>query len=447
MQVTRILIADSDLQAFDRLGADLTARGCEVFVAVNAEDLTVAAAVHAPEAVVLDPALFDGDGAAAAKSLLANYPALLVALIAEDDGAPAAPGFEVLRKPFTAAELIQALDRAAEVRRLRDENRVLRTDSEERDGPEDLAIRSPQMVDALRQAATAADTSEPVVLCGPPGTEKDIVALYIHRCSARARGPFVRFHCGRGPVGLEEAQLFGRGSGERQAGRLAVADGGTLFLDHIDELSPPCQAKLLRFVDEGQFLPAGAPPVRADVRIVCSIGRDLGACGDGERVREDLLHRLGAFSITVPPLSARPADVLPLARRFLRRFAIETSKDLRGISPAAERLIVEYEWPGNVAELRDCIRTAVTAARGCIVLPEDLLGGPCRHEAGSGITGPTLEDAQRQLIVRTLEEMNGDPAATAQRLRVPLAVLAAKLKRYREEGLIAPATTPAGRRD
>ena len=460
MRLRRVLIADSDFRSLDNVAAELTTRDCEVFFATSEEELASLAGTHTWDAIVVDLALPDLDGLRAARAIATRVQDIPIVLTGTADALARradellASGFDTLQKPVNAGQLICAIERSTRVNKLKNENRMLRDQREEREAPEDVASRDPQMVDALRQAATSADTSEPAAICGPPGTERDVVALYIHRCSPRARHPFVRFECGHDLVAFEEAQLFGHvsrdpnGAEHRTTGRLGVADGGTLFLDNIEELAPRCQAKLLRFIEEAQFLPAGdgrRPPTRADVRILSGHLRNTRTPSPDARLRQDLLYRLNAFSISIPPLRERPGDILPLARRFVRRFAIETSKSTHGITGEAQRLLVEYNWPGNTDELRDCIRSAVTGAKHDLLLPEDLLRGPCRTELSGvigGVTGPSIEDAQRQLILKTLNETGGDREEAAKRLRIAVIALAAKLERYENDGLIA--SVPAG---
>ncbi len=464
MRLRRVLIADSDFRSLDNLASELTARGCEAFFATSDEELGSLVGTHAWDGIVVDLALPELDGLLAAQALAARFPNIPIVLTGSPGGLAEraddirTAGFRAIQKPVNAGQLVCAIEQCTEASRLKNENKMLREQWEEREPPEDVASRDPQMVDALRQAATAADTSHPVAICGPPGTERDVVALYIHRCSARARRPFVRFECGHEIVLFEEAQLFGRssldagGADSRTTGRFGVADGGTLFLDNIGELSMRCQAKLLRFIQEGQFLPAGEsdghlPPERADVRILTGHVCDARELLHDTRLRQDLLYRLNAFSVSIPTLRERRDDILPLAKRFVRRFAIETSKNTYGIDPVAERLLVEYDWPGNVDELRDCIRTAVTGAKRDVLLPEDLLRGPCRTEVSGvigGVTGPTIEDAQRQLILKTLNETHGDCDEAARRLRIAVTVLTAKIERYKSGGLITAELARAG---
>jgi len=254
------------------------------------------------------------------------------------------------------------------------------------------------MVDTLRQAATVADAAEPLLICGPPGSETELVARYIHRCGHRAESAFVRFECGRTNPATEEVELFGReyhgpnGGTWLGSGRLELANGGTLFLENITALSPNCQAKLLRFIEEGYFLCSGADrndatpehevaglsPRRANVRIICASRYSAHELAPFEAFRDDLLYRLHSLSVVIPPLAQRPEDIIPLAERFLHRFAVEASKGIYGISEEARALIEKYDWPGNVAELKGSMRSAVASAQHKTLLPEDLLHGPSR---------------------------------------------------------------------
>ena len=474
MSIERILIADGDYEVLDKLGSQLSAHGYEVFLATTAGELTGAATEHGCDAAIIELELPDADGFQAAKQLAADLPEIAVTVM----GHPMALGgrsdellqshFGYLQKPVSPGQALLAIQQAEEMHRLREENRMLRRQWENDEGPDDLVSQSPLMIDLLRQAATAADTDQPVAIYGAPGTEKEIVALYIHRCSRRADGPFIHFECGRAPKATEEAELFGReyhgsnGAIWRGTGRLELAAGGTLFVENLDELSPRCQAKLLRFVEEGKFLRAesdhsghDAPyydrrsgPQFADVRIICAFSSDAEAEAGADGLREDLLFRLNALSITLPSLARRREDIVPLAERFVRRFAVEISKGVHGISDEAARLLEQYDWPGNLAELRDTIRSAVVGAQHNLLLPEDLLRGPSRRVISGvigGVTGPTLEDAERQFIVKTLHEARGNKAETARRLRVTRTTLSTKLAKYRARGLLGQRRRPAAK--
>ncbi|MFW6158717.1 MAG: sigma-54-dependent transcriptional regulator [Planctomycetota bacterium] len=464
MNIYRIIVADTDYSVLDSLGGHLAAHGYEVFLATSGADVIELAAEQGCHLALVELDLPDVDGLAAAERLTASVADIAVTLMGAPDTVEQhadrllGSEFSCLQKPISPAQALLAVERAARVKRLKDENRMLRRDWEEHEGPDDLVSQTPVMVDVLRQAATAAEDDSPVVICGPPGTEKDIVALYIHRCSQRADGPFIRFECGHNRPHSEEAELFGReyhgsnGAVWRGSGRLDLAAGGTLLLDRVEDLSPRCQAKLLRFIEEGLFTRAETDqlgraaadhlrrgvPTRADVRIICAFSGD-GDAARSDRLREDLLFRLNELSITIPPLAQRRKDIVPLARRLVERFGLELSKGVTGISPEAERLLEDYDWPGNLAELKDTIRTAVLGAQHTVLAPEDLLRGPSRRVISGvigGVTGPTLEDAERQLILKTLTETRGNKSEAARRLRISTGTLNNKLARYQASGLV-----------
>jgi len=406
MTIECILLAGADEATAGDLAPLLAAHRYDVLLAASAEE-----ALQALSEAPCDLALIGSDlpprGGLDMVDLLARlHPRVPAVLL----GAPEALNryraeelaacFQVLPQPVGPGRLLLVISQAAEIKRLREENRVLRGQWEEDENPDDLVPCSPQMVELLRQAATAGVTDDPVVLYGAPGTETHLVALYIHRCGARARGPFVRFDCGRLGGVAEAAELFGRhyagpaGAVWRRSGRLKLAADGTLFLNNVRGLSDPCQARLLRFLEEGRFTAVGTDgaPRRLDVRIICAsscpLDRDNG-------FRKDLLYRLSALPLVIPPLSDRPRDVLPLARRLLRRFAREAGKDICDISREAEQALREYDWPGNLEELKVTVRSAVAVARHRMLRPEDMLCGPSSHPAA-----PRGEKAAHGLGVR-----------------------------------------------
>ena len=409
MTIERILVADESCEALEKLASQLTAHGYDVFLDSNSEELLQITATDTCDMAIININLSGGEGLESAQSVATRSPDLFIAVMGDPDSLNShshellAAKFTTLQDPVTTGQLLLAVQQAAEVQRLREENQMLRAQWEETEGPEDFVAHSPRMVDTLRQAATVADAAEPVLICGPPGSETELVARYIHRCGHRADNVFVRFECGRSHPAAEEVELFGReyhgpnGGTWLGSGRLELANGGTLFLENITALSPNCQAKLLRFIEEGCFLCSGADrndvpfepeaaglsPRRADVRIICSSIYSPQEAGRLEAFRDDLLYRLHSLSVVIPPLAERPEDIIPLAERFLHRSAVETSKGIYGISEEARRLIEGYNWPGNVEELKGSLRAAVAAAQHKVLLPEDLLQGPSRNIVSS----------------------------------------------------------------
>ncbi len=452
MIARRVLVADGDYAVLDKVGGQLAAHDCEVFLASSVEEMLDVAAANCCDAAFVDLGLSGRDGLEAAKTLTAISPDTLITMIGESADLTehfaelAAARFTALRKPITGDAVLLVIERAAEIHRLRRENRMLQNQWEEDQGLDDFVSRSPQMIEALRQAATAAETAEPVILHGAPGTEKEIFALYIHRCSARADNLFVRFECGRMTGRLEEIELFGHERTGECGGRIELADGGTLFLDNVGRLSAACQARLLRLVEEGEVRhDRGAACGRhqcAGVRIICASVQDCRDAPGVQPFRQDLLYRLSGLSIAIPPLSARRMDILPLANRFLCRFSAEAGKPIRRISDEAAGRLLEYDWPGNVEELKHVIRCAATGARHDLLSPEDLPRVTRRPK--SGIHGCTLQEAERQLILTALHETGGNYAEAARRLGLTPSSLAAKVAAYRRNGLFAASRRPEG---
>jgi len=233
----------------------------------------------------------------------------------------------------------------------------------------DIVTRSPRMQAVLRTAGKAATSAIPVLIAGPSGVGKELIARAIHGSGERRAKPFVAVNCGAIPDNLVESLLFGHekgaftGATDRHTGKFVEASGGTLFLDEVGELPPAAQVKLLRAIQEGEVEPVGArKPVKVDARIISATNRDLAADVTAGRFREDLFYRLHVFPIAVPALAERPEDIAELVRHFLARFAAEEGKRIRTISAEALGLLTAYRWPGNVRQLENAVFRAVVLA-------------------------------------------------------------------------------------
>ena len=239
---------------------------------------------------------------------------------------------------------------------------------------DDLVATSPEMRQVFRLGTRAAQSDIPILIEGESGAGKELIARAIQGTSARAGKPFVTVNCGAIPENLIESILFGHekgsftGAADKHLGKFQEADGGTLFLDEIGELRLDMQVKLLRALQEGEVDPIGSKrPVKVDVRIISATNRDLGAMARDGGFREDLYYRLNVFPILVPPLRQRPADIIPLARHFIQRFAAEENKPVTGLSPQANRLMEDFAWPGNVRQLENTIFRAVVLCDGSVL--------------------------------------------------------------------------------
>ncbi len=308
---------------------------------------------------------------------------------------------------------------------------------------------SPAMLAALRLVERVAPRETTVLVLGPTGSGKGIVARTIHDLSPRADGPFVALNGAGLAREMLESELFGHergaftGAVQRKIGLMEAAAGGTLFLDEIGELDLAVQAKLLTALEERRFRRVGGiVDLAADVRIVAATHRDLRAAVDAGRFRDDLYHRLNVFPVVLPPLAEREADILPLAVHFLAQFGVE-GDPARALSDEAAAMLLDYDWPGNVRELRNVMeRAAILRPPGTPVQPEHLpplaatpaLGST--DGAGDGAAdatadgSPRLDDAERTHLERFLREHKGSLRAAARALGISRGTLYRKLRKY-----------------
>lgn len=284
---------------------------------------------------------------------------------------------DYLVKPCTPDQLRFAAAKQIEARRLEARIEALERD-QPRGSPTDLSSSAPAMAQVLDEARRVADTDASVLILGDSGTGKGVLARAIHAWSHRAGGPFVTINCPSLSAELLESELFGHtrgaftGASESTQGRVAQADGGTLFMDEIGDFPLALQPKLLRFLQDKEYERVGdAATRRADVRIVAATNRDLDAMVAEGTFRQDLLYRLNVIALRLPALHERPQDILPIAQRCLQEFAHAYGRPARGFDSEAEHAIRSYEWPGNVRELRNVIERAV------ILCPTPDIGVDC----------------------------------------------------------------------
>jgi two-component system response regulator HydG len=264
------------------------------------------------------------------------------------------------------------------------------------------------------------------------------VAQAIHENSPRARAPFVKLHCAALAETILESELFGHEKGAftgatgRREGRFKQADGGTLFLDEIGEISPAVQVKLLRFLQERTFERVGGnETVKVDVRVITATNRDLPSEVAAGRFRADLYYRLNVVNIEMPPLRARPSDLLPLATHFLEKFAKENDKVIGGFDEEAVERIASYRWPGNVRELENVIERAVILCDGPTLSAQHLPAAVRTPPRGPfRIPGSTLAEIERHVILATLEACGGRTSQAAQMLDISVRKIQYKLHEY-----------------
>ncbi len=328
------------------------------------------------------------------------------------------------------------------------------------DGP---VAQDPAMALLLARAGQLAKADASLLITGESGTGKEVLARHIHARSRRARGPFVALNCAALPETLLESELFGHEKGAfsgavaARKGKFEQADGGTLLLDEIGEMDPRLQAKLLRVIQEKEVdRLGGAAPVKVDVRLLAATHRDLAAEVAAGRFREDLFFRLNVLALHIPPLRARPADILPLAEYFAGRYARANGLPPRAISPAAAAALRAHPWPGNVRELENCLHRAVLLADGDEINPAaielipprsapptpqaaplaEAAAAPPAHVAA--LVGRRVEEVERDLIIETLSHCLGNRTRAAEILGISIRTLRNKLQEYRAAGVAVP---------
>jgi transcriptional regulator with GAF, ATPase, and Fis domain len=319
-----------------------------------------------------------------------------------------------------------ALDNLSRLSELEDENRRLHADlTSERS----IVGESPRLQEVYKIVARAAPTDVTVLILGESGTGKELAAKAIHENSRRKDKPFVAVNCAALSESLLESDLFGHvkgaftGADTAKLGKFQVADGGTVFLDEIGELTPAIQVKLLRVLQEHEIEPVGATkPIKVNIRIVAATNRNLAEAVAKGTFRLDLYHRLNVITATMPPLRDRQEDIALLATHFLRKHAALCNRRVRGISPAAREHLLHYDWPGNIRELENVIQRALVMGSSDTVLPEDLPETVLDAEVSDTSNGTgyhtQVRDAKRKAIIHALEQAHGSYTQAARLLHL-----------------------------
>lgn len=421
----RVLVVDDEAYVRDSLVALLRARGFDVSAAGAVPEALAVLARTPVDAVLSDLRMPGADGLELVKRLQAAAPEVPVLILTGHGSVPSAVAClkagaaDYILKPADPEAVEVALERALAARALRREVRYLRgalTQPAEAPLGESAAWRR-----VLAMLDTAAPTDATVLLLGESGTGKELLARRLHLLSTRAAAPFVRVNCAAVPLEMWESEFFGHrkgaftGAGSDRDGRFQLAHRGTLLLDEVGAMPAAGQAKLLRAIQEGEFERLGDDqPTRVDVRLVAATNSDLEADVKAGRFRADLFYRLDVVRIPVPPLRARPDDVLPLARGFAAEIAARLGRTAPEIGPETAARLRAYAWPGNARELRNVVERALILdpARGLESI--DLLPGVGAPEEASDASGEgdldlrqALNRLERGLVVEALRRAHG----------------------------------------
>lgn len=445
----RVLIVDDDDALRGLLARELARSGYRIGQAVDGARCLASVEEDEPDVVLLDLMLPDGSGIDVLRRLRAEHPAVEVVVLTAHgtiDTALAAMklgAYDYLRKPCHLQELELTLDRAHERRRLGEQNARLKEALSGERGP-DLIGSGPAFEELCRIVAKVAASDSTVLVRGETGTGKEVVARAIHRLSPRRDEPFVVVDCAGLHENLLQSELFGHeqgaftGAARRKHGLFETADGGTVFLDEIAEVSPAVQASLLRVLETSSFRRLGGThEVHVDVRLVAATNRSLERLMEEGKFRRDLYFRLNAIRIDVPPLRHRPEEIPALVEHFVSLHGARSGTRKR-VSPAALARLVRYRWPGNIRELRHVVERALVLADGDAIgppdLPPEVRGGDLRADDVDAPRPLSLAEVERRHIAGVLAEVRGHRAHAARLLGISERNLYRKLHEHQLEG-------------
>ncbi len=457
----RIVVADDERVARESLAQILVEDGYEVLMASSGDQALRLVAEESPDVLLTDLKMQGMDGHEllsqvrkahpdTAVVIMTAYGTIRSAVEALREGAE-----DYLTKPVDVEEIEHLLSRILQKRRLLAETRLLRARLDDAYRFESIIGRSPPMLEIFRLVEQVAPSQASILITGDSGTGKELIAQAIHQRSLRRDAPFVKVSCAALPETLLESELFGHERGaftgalSRRAGRFEIAAGGTVFLDEVGDIPLGMQVKLLRFLQEKQFERLGGNrTLTVDVRVLAATHRELPALIQEGKFREDLYYRLNVIEIRMPPLRERTEDIPLLVDFFVRKFAAANDKPIQGVTDEVVAALKGYAWPGNVRELEHAVERAVILARGerlelslFPTLPQPHASPDARK--GPAVPGATLEEIERDAILKTLEAAGGSTSRAATMLGISPRTIQYKLKQYRAAGVAVAGATDA----
>lgn len=431
----RILVVDDETNARSALAELLDDAGYAVSTAADGRTALLQMEQREPDVVLTDLKMpgMDGLGLIEHGRPMSPHSAFIVmtAFATIDTAVKAIKlGAEsYLTKPLELEAVLAVVERALEKTRLSREAAQLREWVGERFQLGSIIGEHPSMQRLMKNVAQVAGSRATVLIHGETGTGKELIAAAIHQNSKRKDKPFIRLNCASLSETLLESELFGHergsftGASSRREGRFKQADGGTLFLDEVSEIPASVQIKLLRFLQEREFERVGGnETLKVDVRVVAATNRELKHRVDDGRFREDLYYRLKVVQLDVPPLRVRRSDIPLLAQSFVRKYATENERPVKGMTDEALQHLLVYPWPGNVRELENAIERAVVMCEGEVIeksdLPTSAHGDLQSNSVMALIPGITMAELERMAILRTLDAVDGSTARAAEILGI-----------------------------
>ena len=449
-----IWVVDDDPAIRELLSFIVTEAGYEVDAFASGAEVLVHSG-KIPCAVLLDLMMPEVDGVAVLKELSRRQPKLPVIMITADNDVQHAVevtklgAYDYLVKPVDKERLLTTLSRALSHGSLKKEVERLKGELSDRYHLRNIVGSSAAMRTVYGQIEKVLESEITVFIAGESGTGKELVAKAIHYASLRSDGPFIDVNCAAIPEGLQESELFGHAKGAftgalaTHPGKFEQANGGTIFLDEIGEMSPSAQARLLRVLQERVLQRVGGTDtIELDVRVVSASNRDLATMVEESSFRQDLFYRLVVFPISLPPLRDRREDIPLLVEHFLEKYARDAGKRVTHVEAQAMDALASHGWPGNVRELENVIHRTLLVSAGLELTLDDL---PMGISAGGDVTGPAsetsagasagldsmnLEELERNAIIRAMERNQGNLSDVARQLGIGRSTLYRKLEQY-----------------
>ncbi len=449
----KILVVDDELKIREQFSEFLKDKGFEVSTAVNGQDAIKKIDKEFFDVVLIDLNMPKVDGMTVLRHLVENEPESIgiiltgYATIKNAVEAMKAGAYDYLAKPVKLEEVLMVIQKAVELRDLRRENLALKRQLKKKYRFHNFVGDSPQMHKVFRTIEKVADSDSTILIFGESGTGKELVAKAIHYHSSRRDKPLIPVNCGAIPEELLESELFGHEKGafthaiRTRIGRFEMANGGTIFLDEIAEMSPQLQVKLLRVLQEQEFERLGGMrTIKCDVRIIAATNKDLEKAVKKGTFREDLYYRLKVIPIQIPPLRERRGDIPLLVHHFLEQMNKAKKKKIRGISKEAMQILEAYDWPGNVRELENVIERMVILAESDYLTVEDLPERIARTRVSlkpeasvipdEGVSlSHAVSEYEKKLIISALEKTGWVKNRAAKLLKMNRTTLVEKIKK------------------
>ena len=445
----KILVADDESSHRQMIEAVLTAEGYEVTQAEDGQAAISAVEEKFYDLVIMDVRMPNVDGIQALqkiKQISPDIPVIIMTAYASVGSAVEAlksSAYDYLIKPLDIDELKILVAKALRFHQLEQENIYLKERLNDRFDFSNIIGRSPSMTKLFETVALVAPSAATVLIAGESGTGKELIANAIHQNSPRKDQPFIKVNCAALPETLLESELFGHEKGAftgaiaRKQGRFQLAHNSSILLDEVAEMAPTTQAKILRVLQEREFEPVGSTQtIKVDTRVIVATNKILEKEIQEGRFREDLYYRLNVVTVDVPPLRQRREDIPLLADFFLKQYAEKNRRPIEGFTPRATDLLMRHDWPGNVRELENIIERAVIMARGEMITPMEFpidlqnLDEDLKASRIDLTPGRSLKEVEKVVILRTLEEVEGNRTHAARILGISRRTLQLKLKEY-----------------